>query len=272
MRHLTAGRARADDDLLELLRGRKPARGPDRVGELLARRRRRGADLPRRGLEVLLLDRGIDVRRGQPELGDLVRVDPDAHPVLRAADQVDLGDALDAQDRVAEVDHRVVVQELGVVRAVRRVERHEHQDAGVDLLDGHALLDHLLREPRLRLRDAVLDEHVGDVEVHADVEGDVEHHPAVAGVQRLHVDHVVDAVHLLLDRRGDRLLDDLGGGALVGRLDPDRRRRELGYCSTGSRETVTSPTMTIRIEMTIATIGRRMKKSAMGLVVLSANR
>ena len=108
------------------------------------------------------------------------------------------------------------------------------QDAGVDLLDRDALLHHVLRQPRLGLRHAVLREHVRRVEVHADLEGDVEQHAAVARVERLHVDQVVDAVHLLLDRRRDRLLDHLGARAGVGAS----RRGSIGgasggYCSTG---------------------------------------
>ena len=46
-----------------------------------------------------------------------------------------------------------------------------------------------------------------DVAVGADVEGDAQGDRAVVRVDRLHVEHVVDAVHLLLDRRRDRLLD-----------------------------------------------------------------
>ena len=41
------------------------------------------------------------------------------------------------------------------------------------------------------------------------------------------IDHVVDAVDLLLDRRGHGLCDDLGGGARKGRVHHHGRRRNL---------------------------------------------
>src|SRR5678809_477337 len=121
-----------------------------------------------------------------------------------------------AQERIPDVDHRVVVEELRVSTPLRRVERDHHQDAGVELLDRDALLHHFLRQPGLRLRHAVLREHVRHVAIHADLKRDVEQHAAVARLERLHVDHVVDAVHLLLDRRGNGLFHHLGGGTLVG--------------------------------------------------------
>ena len=84
----------------------------------------------------------------------------------------------------------------------------------------------LLRQARLRRRDPVLGQDVGRVLVDADLEVDVELHAAVAGVRRLHVDHAVDAVDFLLDRRRHRLLDRHRGGAGIVRGHADRRRRE----------------------------------------------
>ena len=112
----------------------------------------------------------------------------------------------------------VVDQEVGVVGVRGRVDRDQHQDARALLLDGDALLRDFLRQARLRRRDAVLGEDVGDVLVGADLEVDVELHAAVAGVRRLHVDQPVHAVDFLLDRGRHRLLHRLGGRArIVGR-------------------------------------------------------
>jgi hypothetical protein len=123
-----------------------------------------------------------------------------------------------------------------VVGAVGRVDRHHHQDAGVDLLHRDALRDHFLGQARLGLRHAVLGEGVGGVQIGADLEGHVELHAAVAGVQRLHVEHVVHAVDLLLDGRGHRLLDHLGAGARVGGGDLDVGRGELRILLDGQLE------------------------------------
>ena len=76
-------------------------------------------------------------------------------------------------------------------------------------------------------RDAVLHQHLRRIEVGAELEGDGERELAVAGRLRRHVEHVLDAVDLLLERRGDGVGDDLGRGAGIGGGDRDRRRRDL---------------------------------------------
>ena len=83
--------------------------------------------------------------------------------------------------------------------------------------------------------DAVLHEHLRDVEIGAEREGDGDLQLAVAGRLRGHVEHVLDAVDLLLDRRRDRVGDDLGGGARdSSRVMIDRSAaRSPGYCATG---------------------------------------
>ena len=157
----------------------------------------------------------------RPELGQLVGPEPDPHPVVRAAEEVHLRDPGNPEDLVAQVDPAVVDQEVGVVRVRRRVERDQHQDAGALLLDGDALLRDFLRQARLRRRNAVLGEDVRDVLVRPDLEVDVEQHAAVAGVRRLHVDQPIDAVDLLLDGGGHRLLHRLGRRAGVVGGDAD---------------------------------------------------
>ena len=44
----------------------------------------------------------------------------------------------------------------------------------------------------------------------------------------IHVEHVLDAVDFLLERRRDRVADHLGGGAGIAGGDDNRRRRDLG--------------------------------------------
>ena len=208
--------------------GDEPALRAHRVGELLARRDRLAADLAGGVHLVLLLDRRDDLGDRDAALREHVRLHPHAHRVLARAEDRDLADARHARHRVVHVDVAVVRQELGVVGAVRRVEREERERARGRLLDRHAEAAHLARQLRLRLHVAHLREDLVDVRVGADLEVHVQRAVAGVGVDRVHVDRVVDAAHLLLDRRGDRVLGRERVGADVGRRELDRRRRDLG--------------------------------------------
>ena len=101
------------------------------------------------------------------------------------------------------------------------------QDVRVALARGDAgLLDHVGQERQGQV-DAVLHQHLGEVQVDARLEGHGQGVGAVVVRLRDHVHHVLDAVDLLLDGGGHRLGDDLGVGAGVGALDDDARRRDL---------------------------------------------
>ena len=75
---------------------------------------------------------------------------------------------------------------------------------------------------------AILHQHLRRIEIGAELESDVQRHVAVARALRRHVEHVLDAVDLLLDRRGDGFRDDLRVCAGIIRRDLDRGRRDLG--------------------------------------------
>ena len=84
-------------------------------------------------------------------LGELVRIEPDAHGIAGAED-VDAADALDALDRVLEID--VEISRRGRPRsqlAVGRDQRADHQDARVeDLVTLTPWLLHAVGQLRLR--------------------------------------------------------------------------------------------------------------------------
>src|SRR5207237_5431514 len=111
----------------------------------------------------------------------------------------------------------VVGQEEAIVTAVRRGQRDNEDDVGGLFLDGDALAADLVGKAWFGGGDAVLHEHLGGVEVSADLEGDGQGVGAVGGAVGRHVQHVLDAVHLLLDRRRDGFGDDKGVGARVNR-------------------------------------------------------
>ena len=102
------------------------------------------------------------------------------------------------------------------------------REVGRALDRGDAEAAHLLRQPRLRLRDAVLHQLLRLVGIGAELEGDGQRHQAVGRRLAAHVEHVLDAVDLLLDRRRHGLGDDLRIGAGILRAHHHRRRHDLG--------------------------------------------
>ena len=226
--HHRAVRVRAHRDGSEFLRRLQPPLRADRVGHLLPGRRRLRADLTGRIDGALLLHGAHQIGNREPERGQPVRLHPDAHRVVAGAEDADVADAPDAIQRVDDVDVGVVGEEQRVVGLVRRRQRNDqHRKAG-RLPHRQAEGVHVGRQVRLRLRHAVLDVHLIDVRIGLDVERDGQLHRAVVGVRRLHVEHVVDAVHLLLERRRDRLLDRQRVGPDVGRRHDDLRRDDVG--------------------------------------------
>ena len=85
------------------------------IGELLARGSRLAANLTGRIHSVLRLYRVDDVRDRDAELRQLVRLYPEPHGILARAKDLRLTDAVQARDRIVEVDIGVVGQELRIV-------------------------------------------------------------------------------------------------------------------------------------------------------------
>ena len=83
--------------------------------------------------------------------------------------------------------------------------------------------------------DPVLHQHLRRIDIGAGLEHHIDGQRAVADRLRGDVKHVVDAVHLLLDRRGDGLSQHLGRCAGIGRADADRGRRDLGILGDRQR-------------------------------------
>ena len=108
--------------------------------------------------------------------------------------------------------------------------------------------------------DAVLHQLLVEIRVGAELEGDGERQDAVAGGLREHVEHVLRAVDLLLQRRGHRLGDHLGIRAGKLRRHHDSRRHHLGIFRDRQLERPRSgPPRKMMNEMTPAKIGRSMK-------------
>ena len=224
--HEAAVRVAADDDLVELLRRHEAALRLERV-DLRAvfgdRRRAHGAD---RGLDVLLRD-GVDHLLGVEALRrEAVGVHPHAHRELRTVDGR-LAHARHAQERRLDVRIDVVGDLQARHRALRRAEAEEAEHVRGLRADLAAELLHLLGQLRLGLRDAVLHLHHVHVAVALDLEGDLELVGAVVRTAPRHVEHIINAVHLVLDRHRDGVEHLARVGAGVGVGDRNRGRREL---------------------------------------------
>ena len=222
-----AVRRGTDDNVLELGRVGEAAQGGEGELVFLLAAGGRLADLAGRDLHVLLPD-GVDHVHGrQAARGQPVGVYPDAHTVVLFAEQEHVADAVHALYFVRDVNEGVVADVQLVEAVVRRIEADDEQDVGVAFAGGDAdLLDHVgqLRQGEV---DAVLHQHLGEIQVDAGLERHAEAVGAVVGCLRGHVEHVFDAVDLLLDGGGDALGHGLGVGAGVGGGDDDARRRDL---------------------------------------------
>src|SRR5215203_5858051 len=108
-----------NDDVFEFFRCDQTAGRAESFSELLILRRRRSANFSRGSLKVLLFDGANDVGRREPQLGEAIGFDPDAHAVVSAAKEIDLGNTRNAKDLIAQVDAGVVDQKVCVVSIFR---------------------------------------------------------------------------------------------------------------------------------------------------------
>src|SRR5262249_55094833 len=91
-------------------------------------------------------------------------------------------------------------------------------------------------QPRVGCRQPILDEYLSAVDVGAVLERDAKVERTVARRLRIHVDHALYAIHLLLDDGGNRVGNGLGAGAGESRADLDLRRSDLGQLGDGQTE------------------------------------
>ena len=222
------GRIDLDDDVLELSRIVEPALEVERILEVLAFRRGRRADLSGRDLLALLLDDVDDVLRRQSARLQKVRVQPNAHGVLTGAEHRHVADAGKATQFVLHVDDGVVRQEQAVEAAVRRVQdRRTRGSTSTCFLvvtpwsctSGGS--DEIAADTRFWTRISSSSGSVPIAKVTIRAVG------AVARARRLHVDHVLDAVDVLLDRQSDGVDERHGACAGITRRHLDGRRDDV---------------------------------------------
>ena len=81
-------------------------------------------------LDVLALQRADDVAGGQAERLQAVGIEPDPHRIVAAAEHRDRADAVDAGERILDLERGVVGDEQRVARLVGRIQVHDHHQVG----------------------------------------------------------------------------------------------------------------------------------------------
>ena len=199
-----------DDDLFELLRGGEARIRLDRELAL------RGLDASPRQLDVLALDRGLDVLDGEAARSKRRSVDPDAHGKTALAAEIDVGDARQGRQPV-DVDAPQIVAELE--RIERRGRDADPKDRGGVVVD---LADHggfgAVGKPAGDARDRVA--HVGSRRfgIAKNLELDRDRGTFVLALRR-DLPDALDAGDGAFDDLGDAALDDLVRSAAVDRRD-----------------------------------------------------
>ena len=215
------------DHVLEGRRiGKPPGRGHWHL-EVEAEGGRWLADPPGGHLNILLAQGTDDVGGRKAAAGKLAGIEPHPQGVVAGPEKLHVPDPLDPGKRILHLQQRVVGDEELIETLPRRKEIHAQEDARRLLPRRNPLPAGLLGELRQRHRYPILRQHLRLVDVGAEGEGDVDRGLAVAGAFRREIEHPLDAVDLLLDRRGDRLGDDLRGGAGIGGGDGDRGRGDI---------------------------------------------
>ena len=164
---------------------------------------------------------GCDAQRGHP-----LRIHPDADRLIGNAHDLRLSGAGDALDGVQHIDIGIVGDVITAVSLFRREDADQHHDGRCFFLDGNPLLHHGIGELRRGKVDPVLDLHLGNVRIDAEIEINGDHQISGRGACRRHIQHAVDAVNLGFDRRGNRVRQSLGIRSRIDGLDGNLDRRD----------------------------------------------
>ena len=162
-----------DDDALEILRRREAALHDACVLTFLRIRGGHHAHRAAGSLHVLVPDSVHHVGNRDIELGNLVRVQPDAHRVIGGED-VDVADAVYALDLVDQVNVEVVFDEIPVEAAVRRRNRADQRHVLGRFFRRDAVGSDFGRKAGRCDGDVVLHQHRVHVAVGAQLEIDVQ--------------------------------------------------------------------------------------------------
>ena len=164
-------------DVFELANGFIAAWPDDRGVQSLALAGRQATQLARGYLDVLLDDGVRDVANRDRVFVELARIEPDPHRIFGAEQRV-IANAGNPAQRVLNIGSNIVVDVLSVHAAVGRDEADDHHEVPGGLGDADALRGHLRRQHRLGQGQLVLHLNLGNVDVRALLERQVDLHRA----------------------------------------------------------------------------------------------
>ena len=193
---------------------------------------------PGRNLRVLRLHGRGHVGHGQLVAVELHRIDPDPHRILRP-EQLEAADAVHSGDGLLDLGGHHVSKVVLVVGAVGRIKTWNEREIGRRFLDPHALALNLLRQEGERGLDLVVDLYLRGIGVGALLEGQCHRDLARRRGLRREIAQMVDALQLLLDDLGRRLVEGRGVRAWEDCCDADLgrgKRRELRDWQRASRQ------------------------------------
>ena len=231
-----------DDDVAELLRINQAAECVDRKLKLLTAWSRGLPKLSGGNLDVLILDRVDDVIGRQLQRSEFIWLQPDPHAVVTLPHIRHIPNIGKPCELIANLDRGIVAQVQVVVawlaggRIDLRSQIHDHQRTGRLLLHRDALPLHQGRDQRQRKRHAVLHQDLSHLEVSAKLEGDGQFITTVVSADRRHVQHVLNAIDLLLDGCGDRVTNNVGVGSRILCGNDDGRRCDVRVLGNRQRE------------------------------------
>jgi hypothetical protein len=170
---------------------------------------------------------GNDIACGHAVGGELLRVEPDAQRIFTLAEKKNVADSVQPDQYVADARAGVVGNIKLVVAVVRRKQMNDHHQIRRALRRGDADAPDFLGKPGLGDRNTILHQHLCLIEIGPELEGDRQRHRTVSGGIGGHVEHVLHAVDLLLERGSNGIGDGLRIRARIGGAHDDGWRCDL---------------------------------------------
>ena len=188
---------------------------------------RRLSDHASRDLNILLTQGRDNVVRRHVQIGEFVRIKPDAHAVFPRAEEPDLTHALDAAKLFAHLQDGVIADVKRIVTTVGREHLNDKQKVRGALVDGHADAPNFLGQARFGNRHPVLDEHLRFIQIGPQLKGHRNRQRTIGCRLRGQIQHVLDAIDFLFQRSRDRFRHDIGRRTGIVCAHDDRRRSYL---------------------------------------------